>query len=200
MTRREALALMAVSPLAAVQAQAQPKLVQIGSLAEPTEAPSAARAWEPAFFTAHEYATVSLLADMVLPADARSGSATDAGAPEFMDFTLAEIQGESSRQAMRGGLAWLDNESRRRFGRMFIEAAEPERAAILDDIAWPERARPEMSHGVAFFNRFRDLLASAFWSSEMGVRDLRYIGNTVVMRWDGCPPEALAKLGVSYEE
>ena len=68
--------------------------------------------------------------------------------------------------------------------------------AILDDIAWPRRARPETSQGVAFFNRFRDLVASGFWSSEMGIRDLQYIGNTAVPVWNGCPPEAVRKLGL----
>jgi hypothetical protein len=69
---------------------------------------------------------------------------------------------------------------------------------MLDDIAWPDRAKPEMSHGVAFFSRFRDLVGSGFFSSKLGVEDLQYRGNTVVMEWTGCPPEALAKLGVRY--
>jgi hypothetical protein len=99
---------------------------------------------------------------------------------------------------MRGGLAWLDNESRRRFGKDFITATAANRSALLDDIAWPDRAAPELSQGVAFFNRFRDLTASGFFSSKMGVQDLRYMGNTVVPVWKGCPDEALAKLGVSY--
>ena len=102
------------------------------------------------------------------------------------------------RLPIRGGLAWLDAEARGRFGKPFVEAAEGERAAILDDIAWPARARPEMSQGVAFFNRFRDLTSSGFWSTRIGVDDLQYMGNRGLVRWDGCPPDALAKLGVSY--
>src|SRR2546425_1283708 len=74
-----------------------------------------------------------------------------------------------------------------------------ERAAVLDDIAWPKKAKSEYSAGVAFFNSFRDLTASGFFSSRLGVQDLRYIGNTFVAEWKGCPPEALAKLGVSYD-
>ena len=114
-----------------------------------------------------------------------------------MDFMLSEYP--SMRLPMRGGLAWLDTESRARFGHPFVEAVEAERTAILDDIAWPARARPEMSQGVAFFNRFRDLTASGFWSTRIGVDDLQYMGNRGMVRWDGCPPEALAKLGVSYD-
>ena len=141
-----------------------------------------------------------MLADYVIPRDERSGSATDAKVPEFMDFIMADPDGsDNARLAMRGGLAWLDNESRRRFDQPFTAATDAQRRAILDDIAWPNKARPEMSHGVAFFNRFRDMTASGFFSSETGWKDLRYMGNTFVPEWTGCPPEALAKLGVSYD-
>src|SRR5438876_1113189 len=79
-------------------------------------------------------------------------------------------------------------------------APEAERAEVLDDIAWPRKAKPQHAAGVAFFNTFRDLTASGFFSSRIGVQDLRYIGNTFVSEWKGCPPEALAKLGVRYED
>ena len=54
-----------------------------------------------------------------------------------------------------------------------------------------------MSQGVAFFNRFRDLTASGFFSSEMGWKDVRFVGNVFNPGWNGCPPEAMTKLGVS---
>lgn len=148
----------------------------------------------PAFFSAHEYATVRVLAELVIPRDGRSGGALDAGVPEFMDFILNENPGMQT--PFRGGLAWLDTESRERFGQEFVELADARRRQVLDDIAWPKRARPEHSQGVAFFNRFRDLTASGFFSSEIGVADLHYIGNQFVTEWLGCPPAALAKLGV----
>jgi hypothetical protein len=154
--------------------------------------------FEPRFFTGHEWETVRVLVDLIIPRDARSGSATDAGVPEFMDFVLAEGS-EDGRTAVRGGLAWLDAECRRRFAKTFAAGAGVERTAVLDDIAWPTRARPELSHGVAFFTQFRDLTASGFWSSRMGVEDLQYQGNTFVAEWHGCPPDALRKLGVSYD-
>lgn len=158
---------------------------------------SPAAQFEPKFFTAHEWQTVRVLVDLILPRDPRSGSATDAGVPEFMDFMLQENTGMQT--PMRGGLAWLDTECRERFGKSFLECADPERRVVLDDVAWPARARPEMSHGVAFFSRLRDLTASGFWSSEMGIRDLRYLGNTAVPEWGGCPPAQLERLGVRYE-
>ena len=154
--------------------------------------------YAPAFFTAHEWETVRVLVDLIIPKDERSGSATDAGVPEFMDFLMTDGS-DQQRTAMRGGLAWIDIECRRRFGRTLVECADVERTAVLDDIAWPAKAAPDLSHGVAFFNRFRDLTAAGFWSSRMGVEDLQYQGNTFLMEWTGCPAEALTKLGVRYE-
>jgi gluconate 2-dehydrogenase gamma chain len=156
----------------------------------------AAQGFQPKFFTAAEWNTVRILVDLIIPRDPRSGSATDAGVPEFMDFMLTENAGMQT--PMRGGLAWLDTECRERYGKAFSDCADTERRAVLDEVAWPAKARPELSHGVAFFSRFRDLTASGFWSSEMGIRDLRYLGNTAVPEWTGCPPEQLTRLGVSY--
>jgi gluconate 2-dehydrogenase gamma chain len=156
--------------------------------------------FKPKFFTAHEWATVKVLVDLIIPKDERSGSATDAGVPEFMDFMLAEqteMRAEQTerRVAMRGGLHWLDTQCRARFEKPFVECAPAQQTMLLDDIAWPSKAPKNLSQGVAFFNSFRDFTASGFWSSKIGVQDLQYIGN-VAYQWDGCPPEALAKLGL----
>ncbi|HEX6925211.1 MAG TPA: gluconate 2-dehydrogenase subunit 3 family protein [Longimicrobiaceae bacterium] len=198
MNRREALGLIALAPFAPATAKTAPAPAPAPTIPTPPEHARAAatRGQEPRFFTPHEMVTVAVLADMVIPADDRSGSATDAGVPEFIDFMMTDTRDENLPLRMRGGLAWLDAESRRRYQRPFVELSEAERTAIVDDIAWPERARPEMSHGVTFFNLFRDMVASGFWSSEMGIKDLQYMGNTAV-QWQGCPPEALKKLGLS---
>ena len=150
--------------------------------------------FEPRFFTGSEWQTVRLLADLIIPRDEHSGSATDAAVPEFMDFVMLEWP--ENQTPMRGGLTWLDRECRERYSQPFRECAAAERTALLDGIAWPKKARPEMSHGAAWFTSFRDLVASGFYSSKMGVEDLRYIGNTFVPEWKGCPPEATNKLGV----
>jgi gluconate 2-dehydrogenase gamma chain len=172
-----------------------PQAVSRATLAA-RDALAARTAFAPKFFTAHELATVSPLAELVIPRDERSGSATDAGVPQFMDFILDE--NEDMRTPFRGGLAWLDAESHRRFGKDFVEATDTQRRQILDDIAWPAKARKEFSQGVAFFDKFRDLTASGFFSSKLGVDDLQYLGNQFVTEWQGCPPAALAKLGVRY--
>jgi len=157
--------------------------------------------YTPKFFTPHEWRTVRLLADIVIPKDERSGSATDAKAPEFVDFMLMDKEtSESSQVQMRGGLAWLDNEMRSRFGVDFLHATSAQRTAVLDDIAYPKQAKPELAAGVSFFNRFRSSIGAAFFSSNMGWQDLRYMGNVFNPNWNGCPPAATRKLGVSYEE
>jgi len=157
---------------------------------------------ESRFFNDHEWATVSVLADLVIPADSRSGSATDAGVPAFIDFILTDElaeprQNEEMQTAVRGGLFWLDRECQKRFSASFVDGTDAQRRAVLDDIAWPERARDEMSQGVAFFGTFRDLVATGFWTSEMGMNDLGYMGNTFVAEWTGCPPAVLEKLGLT---
>jgi len=173
------------------------------AVAQAGKAAKAARgkAFTPQFFTAHEYATVRVLVDLVIPKDERSGSATDAGVPEFMDFIMVdplEMQREREKRqtSMRGGLAWLDHQCRSRFDKTFLECTEAQRREVLDDIAWPAKARPEMKPGASFFNGFRDLTASGFWSSKMGIEDLQYQGNTFVAEWKGCPPEVLKRLGL----
>jgi hypothetical protein len=151
---------------------------------------------EPQFFTDHEWQTLRLLVDLIIPRDERSGSATDASVPEFIDFIMMDGD-EDRRTAMRGGLAWLDTECRERFaGKDFFDCSEEERAAVLDDIAYPDRAPAQLSHGVRWFTSLRNFTASGFWSSKMGVEDLQYIGNTAVPEWTGCPAEQLRKLGL----
>lgn len=196
-SRREMLGILAAVPVAAAL-DTTPEAVQRAAR-HAVQAGTGGAAYEVRSFTPHEWRTLRILADLVIPRDARSGSATDAGVPEFIDFMLTEHEG--MRTPLKGGLRWIDTESRHRFdGAAFADLAPERQAAILDDIAWPARARPEMSHGVEFFNRFRDLVASGFYSSKLGMQDVRYMGNTVVPVWRGCPDEALRSLGVRYED
>jgi gluconate 2-dehydrogenase gamma chain len=195
-SRRNILQMLAAAPAAAAftwtvaeAQQAHEHAEAATATAQATKAP-----FKPKFFTAHEYATVRMLVDIVIPKDERSGSATDAGVPEFMDFIMAD---ESGRQlAMRGGLAWLDRECVTRFDKMFLDGTAAERTQVLDDVAWPQDAKRGRSHGLEFFNSFRDLTASGFWTSRMGIKDIAYLGNVYVPEWKGCPEEALKKLGL----
>ena len=196
LNRRSLLKLISAAPVAAAFALTDVEAEQAHHLA--AEAIQAAQAsgvpFAPKFFTAHEYDTVRILVDLIIPADDRSGSATAAGVPEFMDFTMIDQPGR--QVAMRGGLAWLDLECQRRFDKPFTAATDAQRAEVLDDISTYGELKPGLTHGQAFFRSFRDLTASGFWTSKMGITDLGFMGNTGVAEWNGCPPEALKKLGL----
>jgi gluconate 2-dehydrogenase gamma chain len=196
--RREVLQIMgATSALAFTWTEAEAEQAAEKAKQARKQAAASKQPYKPQFFTPHEYATVVMLADIIIPKDERSGSASEAGAPQFIDYIVGQ---QTERQtALRGGLAWLDTECRRRFDKSFIDCTDAQRSQVLDDVAWPAKARPEMSHGVRFFNTIRDLVATGFWSSKMGVEDLGYQGNTFVAEWTGAPEPVLKKLGVSYD-
>ena len=149
--------------------------------------------YKPVFFTPREYATIVALSDIIIPADGSSPGALGGDAPVFIDYIVSQ---QVERQtAMRGGLGWLDTECRRRFDKAYLECADAERRAVLDDIAYPAKARPEFSHGVRFFTTMRDLVATGFFSSRAGVDYIGYLGNRPT-QWEGPPAEVLAKLGL----
>jgi hypothetical protein len=197
MDRRDVLRALASAPLAAAAITWTETDVEAASQAAAQARQTALQAkapYKPKFFTTNEWATVGVLVDQIIPRDEKSGSATQAGVPEFMDFMMVD---QPTRQtAMRGGLAWLDHECQVRFDKRFSVCTDAERRAVLDDISWPRRAKPEMAYGVSFFNSFRDLTASGFFTSKIGMADLQFKGNTVVVDWEGCPPEVLKKLGI----
>lgn len=199
--RREVVKLLGMAPLAGVLGWSLQDVERAAAHVHALAAdPVARQAYAPAFFTEAEWRTVRLLADYVIPKDERSGSATDSGAPEWMDFMMAyETTSDASRASLRSGLAWFEAEHMKRFGRDFAAATDAERRQVLDDVAWPRKARPEMADGVAFFTRFRNMTAAAFFSSQMGWKDLQYMGHTFVPEWKGCPQPALDKLAVSYD-
>jgi gluconate 2-dehydrogenase gamma chain len=193
-SRRTLLQLAASAPMAAAFSFTGAEVLEASQQARRATAP----VFKPKWFTAHEYETVRILVDYIIPKDARSGSATDAGVPQFMDFFMTDNPGRQN--AMRGGLAWLDLECHRRFSMDFKACTDTQRKQVLDDISWPQRVKPDVSHGVPFFNSFRDLTASGFFSSKMGIDDLDYQGNTFVGQWNGCPDEVLKKLGLPTAE
>ena len=194
--RRDLLKLISAAPVAASFALTDAEAQEAHHQAQQAKqaAQKAGVAYAPKFFTAHEYQTVRVLSDLIIPADERSGSATDAGVPEFMDFTMVD---QPARQvAMRGGLAWLDAECLRRFDKTFVGATAAGRTEVLDAISGYGQIDPRLAHGQAFFRNFRDLTATGFWTTKVGMADLGYVGNTVVAKWEGCPPEQLKKLGL----
>ena len=156
---------------------------------------AASSAYQPKALNEHEWKTVRVLSDIIIPADDRSGSATEAGVPEFIDDWL-DFRGGGQLTAIRGGLTWLDMECNRQFAHDFVDCSEAQQKQTLDRIAYPKTAAPEDAAGVAFFNHLRGLVVSGFFSSKMGVKDLPYLGNQMLSSWEGCPASVLAKLGL----
>lgn len=149
------------------------------------------------FFTAHEMATITLLADIIIPKDEVSGSASEAKVPEFIEFIVKDMPGHQT--PMRGGLRWLDMQCLRQYEKSFQDCSAEQRIAMVDQIAYPAKAKPEMQQGVAFFNLMRNLTATGFYTSEMGVTDLGYVGNQA-NRWNGVPDDVLKQYNLAYTE
>lgn len=152
---------------------------------------------EEKFFTEHEMATIAILADIIVPKDEVSGSATDAKVPEFLEFIVKDMP--SHQTPMRGGLRWLDMQSFKQFEKSFVDCSAAQRIQLVDQIAYPEKAKPEMAQGVSFFNLMRDLTLTGFYTSEIGVKDLDYRGN-VPNKWNGVPDDVLKQYKLAYSE
>ena len=149
------------------------------------------------FFDAHEMATITVLADIIIPRDEVSGSASDAKVPDFIEFMVKDRP--ENQIPMRGGLRWLDVQCLKRYNKSFVDCSEQERMSMVDEIAWPKKAKPGMAQGVAFFNLMRDFTASGFYTSQIGVKDLGYAGNAP-NKWNGVPDDVLKQYGLSYSE
>jgi gluconate 2-dehydrogenase gamma chain len=152
---------------------------------------------EPAFFTADEMAAITLLGDIIIPKDEISGSASDAQVPAFLEFIVKDKP--EHQTPLRGGLRWLDVQCLNRFGKAFKDCEHTHQMEMVDEIAWPKKAKPEMRQGVAFFNLMRNLVATGFYTSEMGVKDIGYIGNAP-FQWNGVPADVLKQYNLAYTE
>lgn len=151
------------------------------------------------FFTDHEMATITLLADIIIPKDEVSGSAGDAKVPGFIDFIVRDMP--EHQTPLRGGLRWLDMQCLKRYEKTFTDCSQKQQIEMVDMIAYPERAKnkPELQPGVAFFNLMRNLTATGFYTSEIGVKDIGYMGNQP-NQWNGVPDDVLKQYGMAYTE
>jgi gluconate 2-dehydrogenase gamma chain len=145
------------------------------------------------FFNDHEMATITVLGDIIIPKDARSGSASDAKVPAFIEFIVKDMP--EHQTPMRGGLRWLDLQCLNRYGKAFVDASSTQQIEMVTAIAYPKKAKPEMAQGVSFFNRMRDLTASGFFTTKMGIEDLGYVGNAPG-KWDGVPADVLKQYNI----
>ena len=149
------------------------------------------------FFTPHEMQTITILGDIIIPKDEVSGSASDAKVPDFIEFIVKDKP--EHQRPMRGGLRWLDMQCLKRYKNSFAECNTQQQMEMVDEIAWPKKARPEMKPGVAFFNLMRNLTATGFYTSEIGGKDVGYMGN-VPNQWNGVPDDVLKQYNLAYTD
>jgi gluconate 2-dehydrogenase gamma chain len=149
------------------------------------------------FFTPHEMATISLLSDIIIPKDDVSGSAGDAKVPDFIEFIVKDMP--EHQTPMRGGLRWLDMQCLKRFENSFKDCNHEQQMLMVDEIAWPKKAKPEMAQGVSFFNLMRNLTATGFYTTEIGGKDVGYMGN-VPNQWNGVPADVLKQYNIAYTD
>jgi hypothetical protein len=204
MKRRDTLKSLTLSSLGMVGLH--PQVTAAESLADvPVKVPGGRQKFEAVrdaklmtekFFTPHELQTVTVLADIIIPADDRSGSASQAGVPAFIEFMMKDQP--KLQTPMRGGIRWLDNKCNKLYGKPFVGCTKTQQIQIVDQIAYPEQAKPEMTQGVAFFNLMRGYTATGFFTSKMGIEDIGYKGNTP-NNWEGVPEDVLKQHGLSYE-
>lgn len=164
---------------------------------QPAEEDRDKQLMEEKFFTDHEMKTMAVLSDIIIPADDHSGSATDAGVPDFIEFIVKDMP--HFKTPMRGGLRWIDMECLRRFGKGFADCSSQQQLEVVDEIAYPADAKAGLEAGVSFFSLMRNLTASGFYSSKIGIKDIGYVGNTPNV-WDGVPEDVLKQYGLAYTQ
>jgi gluconate 2-dehydrogenase gamma chain len=152
------------------------------------KAASPAGTYTPKFFSAHEYKTLQTLCQAIIPADAECGGAIEAGAPEFIDLLTSE--NEDYQLTLRGGMMWLDSACSDAYGSVYVGCSPAQQHEILDKIAYQRNADidPSLSQAVEFFSFLRNMTADGFFTSEIGIKYLAYIGNTFLREFPGCPP------------
>ena len=157
-------------------------------LIQKERASSPAGKYKPKYFSPHQYQMLLVLCDTILPKDAASGGAVEAGSPEFIDLLTSE--NEEYQGIFGGGLMWLDNFCVDRYDHVFLECAPAQQKEVLDLIAYKKNAKTnsELSQGVAFFAKLRNMTCDGFYTSKIGIEDLKYIGNTPLAEFPGCPP------------
>lgn len=149
------------------------------------------------FFTNHEMETIAVLADIIIPKDDVSGSATDAKVPDFIEFIVKDQPAHQT--PMRGGLRWLDMHCMKIHEQPFVKLDAGKRISVVDTIAYPKKAKKGMEQGVNFFNLMRNLTVTGFYTSEIGIKDVGYLGNRP-NQWNGVPPDVLKQYNMAYTE
>ena len=210
MDRRKSLKAIAIGTfgtaalLDACKSEADKKVAANSSLAagftldrQPEELAQYDKVISTTFFTPQELATITVLGDIIIPKDDVSGSASDAKVPDFIEFIVKDMP--EHQTPMRGGLMWIDRHAFKKNGKNFKDCSKEQQIAIVDEIAYPNKAAKEVAQGVAFFSLMRNLTATGFYTSQIGVADVGYKGNQP-NQWNGVPDEVMKQYGVAYTE
>ncbi len=155
----------------------------------------------PLTLTQAERRTTAALCDVVVPAEDNVPAASAVGVPDFIDEWISAPYPNyvKDRKTIVEGLAWIDAESRRRFGKAFADAADTERVSICDDVAPQAAVGSALEAASKFFRRFRNLTTAGFYTTPVGMKDLGYVGNVPLATFDGPPADLIAKLGLTDE-
>jgi hypothetical protein len=152
----------------------------------------------PLTLTAAQRRLAGILADIIVPADDHSPSASAVGVVGFIDEWVSAPYPthQRDRNIVLDGFAWLEAEAARRFGKGFSDLHTSLQHGICDDICDESRATTERRAAAHFFALYRDLTAGGFYSTPAGRKDLNYIGNVPLARFEGPPPALLKALGL----
>lgn len=202
MNRRDTLKALALAPVAGATIMCKDVVISDANaeLAHEEVAKTIARvgSYNTKFFTAHEYESVSALVDIIIPKDETSGSASDALVPEWIDWN--GWLHSTAKTPLRGGIAWMDRQMRRRYGSDFKDCTLEEQTAFVEDLAYPDHIAEDLgNYGKDFFNMMRNYAVSGFYSSKMGHDDVQFMGNGYLETFE-VPKEWLDRLGVSYDD
>ncbi len=152
----------------------------------------------PLTFTKAQHRAVAALCDVIIPADAKSPGASSLGVPDFIDEWISAPYPEqqTDREEILYGLAWLDRESGKRFGKVFADLNDGQKRSLCDDICYVPGAKRGFKTAARFFARFRNLTASGFYTTPQGWKDIQYLGNVALAKFKGPPPEVLKYLNL----
>lgn len=151
----------------------------------------------PLVLTEAEMKTVTVLGDIIIPADENGPAASAAGVPEFINEWVSAPyeQQQGDLATLRKGLAWLDGESQKRFSKIFVEITPEQQITIIDDIVKDGTDARKQAYN--FFKMFRDRVAGGYYSTPIGWKAIGYVGNVPMPEYPGPPPEVLKHLGLA---
>ncbi|HEX5481379.1 MAG TPA: gluconate 2-dehydrogenase subunit 3 family protein [Terriglobia bacterium] len=196
LNRRDLLKAMTMAPAAALVPLA-PGLAAAAAASPAQAEHTPPGAYQPKTFNAHQWKTLRVVSDLIVPADDHSGSATQSGAPEYIDEIL-HLRGGLRKTEILGWLTWADMESNRLYHHDFVDCPVAQQKQLLDRVAYPGKAEPADANAVSSFNHVRDAVLGGYYSSKMGIKDLQYLGNQMVEDWTGCPSDVTSRLNVNY--